>query len=229
MNLDRWVPPLVGLLHLLWKRTSLNVTKTPPIRTSVPYATEHHSVQSSTISLWQTSVVQWSSQRNQQLSGMMPSWHHIWCNSKPQQVAQVIWHKAASPTHTDSSVVYDFLFFFIAGRGPAYSKPQRGDLVAYARWHQCALQWAHPSPQPKWHLDWFSHFCRAHDHDRPTDHATPPIAIGYIYVVLQYGLKIAKSEIYSKVTRWSEKYPNFQRQTTWPKRSFKIIDNGSIQ
>jgi len=26
---------------------------------------------------------------------------------------------------------------------------------------------AHLSPQPKWHLDQFSHFCRAHDCDRP--------------------------------------------------------------
>jgi len=45
---------------------------------------------------------------------------------------------------------------------------------------------AHPSPQPKQHLDWFSHFCRAHDHDRPTDqqtdHVTPSITVGCMYV-----------------------------------------------
>jgi len=29
--------------------------------------------------------------------------------------------------------------------------------------------WAHPSPQPKWHLDQFSHVCRAHYCERPTD------------------------------------------------------------
>jgi len=28
---------------------------------------------------------------------------------------------------------------------------------------------AHPSPQPKRHLGWFSRFCRAHDRDRQTD------------------------------------------------------------
>jgi len=28
---------------------------------------------------------------------------------------------------------------------------------------------AHPSPQPKCYLDWFSRFCRAHDRDRQTD------------------------------------------------------------
>jgi len=28
---------------------------------------------------------------------------------------------------------------------------------------------AHLCPQPKWHLDQFSHFCRAHDHDRQTN------------------------------------------------------------
>ena len=31
------------------------------------------------------------------------------------------------------------------------------------------VPWAHPSPQPKWHLDQFSRFCRAHDRDRQTD------------------------------------------------------------
>ena len=29
------------------------------------------------------------------------------------------------------------------------------------------VPWAHPSPHPKRHLDRFSCFCRAHDHDRP--------------------------------------------------------------
>jgi len=45
-------------------------------------------------------------------------------------VVKVTWHKAASPTQTDGSVVF-------------------------ARWRQ----WAHPSPQPKRHLDRFSRFC----------------------------------------------------------------------
>jgi len=31
------------------------------------------------------------------------------------------------------------------------------------------VPWAHSSPYPKWHLDWFSHFCRAHDRYGPTD------------------------------------------------------------
>ena len=31
------------------------------------------------------------------------------------------------------------------------------------------VPWVHPGPQPKWHLDWFSRFCRTHDCDRPTD------------------------------------------------------------
>ena len=34
--------------------------------------------------------------------------------------------------------------------------------------------WAHPTPNPKWHLDWFSYFCRAHS----TDHATS-VTTGY--------------------------------------------------
>jgi len=44
------------------------------------------------------------------------------------------------------------------------------------------IPWAHPSPQPKWHLDRFSRFCRAHWCDRPTDHATRSITTGRIYV-----------------------------------------------
>ena len=30
------------------------------------------------------------------------------------------------------------------------------------------VPWAHLTPNPKWHLDWFSYFCRDHS----TDHAT---------------------------------------------------------
>jgi len=30
------------------------------------------------------------------------------------------------------------------------------------------VPWAHPSPQPKWHVDRLSCFCRAHYCDRPT-------------------------------------------------------------
>ena len=42
----------------------------------------------------------------------------------------------------------------------------------------------HPSPQPKRHLDRFSRFCRAHDHNRPTDrpYATPSVTHDRIYV-----------------------------------------------
>jgi len=41
-----------------------------------------------------------------------------------------------------------------------------------------------PKFTPKRHLDWLCHFCRAHDRDRPTDHATLSVTIGYIYIVL---------------------------------------------
>jgi len=42
---------------------------------------------------------------------------------------------------------------------------------------------AHPSPQPKWHLDRLSHFCRADYCDRMTDQATRPVTVlGHIYV-----------------------------------------------
>jgi len=40
------------------------------------------------------------------------------------------------------------------------------------------------SQRPKWHLDRFSRFCRAHSRDqqtnRQTDHATPPIGVDRI-------------------------------------------------
>jgi len=48
------------------------------------------------------------------------------------------------------------------------------------------VPWAHPSPQPKRHLDRFSRFCRAHkcdrQTDRQTDHATRSLTIDRIYV-----------------------------------------------
>jgi len=45
------------------------------------------------------------------------------------------------------------------------------------------LFWAHLSPQPKRHLDWFSRYCRAHCRptDQLTDHATWSVTIGHIY------------------------------------------------
>jgi len=46
-----------------------------------------------------------------------------------------------------------------------------------------------PKSHPKWHLDRFSRFCRAHDCDRPTDHTTPSAATGHIYVALRCSLK----------------------------------------
>jgi len=71
-----------------------------------------------------------------------------------QQVVKVNWNKAASLPQMDGSNIY-------------------------ARWRQCALPWeqigatwwilmehvlpsAHPSPQPKWQIDHYSHFCTAH-------------------------------------------------------------------
>ena len=39
------------------------------------------------------------------------------------------------------------------------------------------LPWAHPSPCPKRHLDWFSRFCSAHDRDRPTNRQSMPLRL----------------------------------------------------
>jgi len=70
----------------------------------------------------------------------------------------------------------------------ATSPPQWDGSVVFARCSQCQhmLPWAHLSPYPKWHLDRFSSFCRDHDRDRETggqtDHATPSVTVGLIYV-----------------------------------------------
>ena len=52
--------------------------------------------------------------------------------------------------------------------------------------HLTLVPRTHPSPQPKGHLDRFSHFCKAHDHDRQTDrqtdYATRSVTIVRIYV-----------------------------------------------
>ena len=39
-----------------------------------------------------------------------------------------------------------------------------------------------PKSTSQWHLGQFSHFCRAHDCDRSTDHATPSVTTEGIYV-----------------------------------------------
>ena len=51
------------------------------------------------------------------------------------------------------------------------------------------VPYAQLRPHSKWHLDWFSRFCRAHDcnrqTDRPTDHAAPSVAIDSICLIMR--------------------------------------------
>ena len=47
---------------------------------------------------------------------------------------------------------------------------------------ELVLPSAHPSPQPKRHLDQLSRFCRAHYCDRPTDHAIRSVTTGRVYL-----------------------------------------------
>jgi len=37
-------------------------------------------------------------------------------------------------------------------------------------------------PTTQWHLNWLSHFCRAHDPDQQTVHTSPSVTIGCIYI-----------------------------------------------
>jgi len=46
------------------------------------------------------------------------------------------------------------------------------------------LVWNHSTQHPKWHLDWFSRFCRAHYRNKQTDHTSLSVAIGRIYTGL---------------------------------------------
>jgi len=49
----------------------------------------------------------------------------------------------------------------------------------------CELPWFFWRPTnepPKWHLNWFSCFCKNHGRDQQTDHTT--VAIGHIYLVI---------------------------------------------
>jgi len=63
------------------------------------------------------------------------------------ELVRIVWHKTASPPHTDGSVVF-------------------------ARLCQCAppsnrVPWTHLTQHPKLHLNRFSHFCRAHGRESP--------------------------------------------------------------
>jgi len=66
-----------------------------------------------------------------------------------------------------------------------HSPPQNCPFV-WAELDPCRIygSWGPPEcPHPKRNLDRFSHFCRAHDRNRPTDHATPSVAICRICVL----------------------------------------------
>jgi len=62
------------------------------------------------------------------------------------------------------------------------------------------VHWAHPTPQPKRHLDRFSRFCRARSQlwhtDRQTEHATRSVTIGRIYIAVQCGLIFVNSAVH---------------------------------
>jgi len=59
---------------------------------------------------------------------------------------------------------------------------------------------AHPSSQPKWHLDRFSRFAGLtsvtdRQTDRPTDHATRSVTIGRIYVRIVRAMRHKKLSV----------------------------------
>ena len=95
-----------------------------------------------------------------------------------EQVVKIIWHKAASPPHIQS-----------CSPGGASVHP----LLIYVSLNPPTI--AHP----KRHLNRFSRFCRARDRDRPTDrqtdHATPSVTIGRIYVhgMFNYCINVVES------------------------------------
>ena len=68
----------------------------------------------------------------------------------------------------------------------------RGDLNSH---HM--VPWAYPS-HPKRHLDRFSRFCRAHEHDQQThrqaDHATASVAIGRSTLCMRCCPKMQKNQ-----------------------------------
>ena len=65
------------------------------------------------------------------------------------------------------------------------------------------ILWAHPSPQPKLHLDQFSHFCGAHYSDRLTDR---PCYLAYNNILHLNGLRYILQVRNSNQTRWIPVY-----------------------
>jgi len=80
------------------------------------------------------------------------------------------------------------------------SYSQGGAIVHPPIWHM--LPWAHPSPHPKHHFDRFSRFCRAHNSDKTTEHATP---WGCIYNVRSTAMWAKKL-----VPRWANSREQWQ-------------------
>ena len=92
---------------------------------------------------------------------------------------------------------------------------------------------AHPCPQPKGHLNRFSHFPRACDRDRQTDrqthrqtdtqtdHATPSVIIGCIYLCsTKMQLKNGQQEISVKKKQWKLS-PFFSGNFRWWGRNWR--------
>jgi len=72
---------------------------------------------------------------------------------------------------------------------------------------QHLVPWSHPSPQPEQHLNRFSRFCMAHDHDRQTDRPRYPICNNRLHlVVLQCGLIVTSGQ--SNMTKKAKSPPH---------------------
>jgi len=92
-----------------------------------------------------------------------------------KQMVRVIWHKAASPPQTDSSIIF-------ANVPP----PMRAHWRHLANTTELVLLSVHSSLQSKRQIDRFSRFAELttvyRQTDRQTHHATRSVTVGHIYV-----------------------------------------------
>jgi len=75
--------------------------------------------------------------------------------SGPHLISNGSTDSASQKTHLDSAV-----FAQLFADKPLFQKMHLP--MEWSEPHLIHIPLAHPSPQPKWHFDWLSHFCTAH-------------------------------------------------------------------
>jgi len=104
-------------------------------------------------------------------------WHTarvmLYCTWRRSGLATRLHGHARLPTHKPNNISISSADAQLTAECPYTLQwaalPPQNCLFPWGIWTPSNMvPWTHPSPKTKWHLDWFIHFCRAHNCDRQT-------------------------------------------------------------